>query len=208
ELFKNIKDNSIDLIVADPPYNLNKDYGNNSDTKSFDDYIDFTENWTKEAKRVLKPTGTIYVFMGFRFISYLYQILEKTQNLNFNSWICWHYTQGIGKKKGFSPRHDDILMFTKSDKFTFNLDAIRVPQKFYRSVNNMRGANPGDVWEFSHVHYCQENRQNHPTQKPEGLIERMVLASSNEGDIVLDPFSGSGTTLRVCQQLNRKAIGF
>lgn len=208
ELFKNIKDNSIDLIVADPPYNLNKDYGNNSDTKSFEEYIKFTEDWTREAKRVLKPTGTIYVFMGFRFISYLYQILEKSQKLNFNNWICWYYTQGIGKKKGFSPRHDDILMFTKTEKFTFNLDSIRVPQKFYRSVNNMRGANPGDVWEFSHVHYCQENRQNHPTQKPEGLIERMVLASSNEGDIVLDPFSGSGTTLRVCQQLNRKGIGF
>lgn len=208
ELFKTLKDNSIDLIVADPPYNLNKDYGNNSDTKSFDEYIQFTEDWTREAKRVLKLTGVIYVFMGFRFISYLYQILEKTQKLNFNNWICWFYTQGIGKKKGFSPRHDDILMFTKTDKFTFNLDAIRVPQKYYRSVNNMRGANPGDVWEFSHIHYCQENRQNHPTQKPEGLIERMVLASSNEGDSVLDPFSGSGTTLRVCQQLNRKAIGF
>ena len=72
----------------------------------------------------------------------------------------------------------------------------------------MRGANPGDVWEFSHIHYCQENRQNHPTQKPEGLIERMVLASSNEGDMILDPFSGSGTTLRVCQQLNRNCVGF
>ena len=71
----------------------------------------------------------------------------------------------------------------------------------------MRGANPGDVWEFSHVHYCNENRQNHPTQKPEGLIERMVLASSDVGDTVLDPFSGSGTTLRVCQQLDRNAIG-
>ena len=72
----------------------------------------------------------------------------------------------------------------------------------------MRGANPGDVWEFSHVHYCQENRQPHPTQKPEGLIERMVLASSNEGDNILDPFSGSGTTLRVCQQTNRHALGY
>lgn len=88
ELFKSVKDNSIDLIVADPPYNLNKDYGNNSDSRSFDEYIKFTENWTKEAKRVLKPTGTIYVFMGFRFISYMYQILEKKQNLNFNNWIC------------------------------------------------------------------------------------------------------------------------
>lgn len=204
---KIIDSDSVDLIIADPPYNLNKDYGNTSDTKTFDDYIKFTEQWTKEAKRILKPNGTIYVFMGFRFISYLYQVLEQKNDLNFVSWICWHYTQGIGKKKGFSPRHDDILMFSKGKKHTFNLDDIRVPQKYYRSRNNMRGANPGDVWEFSHIHYCQENRQNHPTQKPEGLIERMVLASSNEGDLVLAPFSGSGTTLRVCQQLNRNCIG-
>ena len=72
----------------------------------------------------------------------------------------------------------------------------------------MRGANPGDVWEFSHVHYCHPNRQRHPTQKPEGLIERMVLASTNTGDRVLDPFFGSGTTLRVCQQLGRPCIGY
>lgn len=126
----------------------------------------------------------------------------------FNSWIVWHYTQGIGKTIGFSPRHDDILLFTKSKNYTFNLDSVRVPQKYYRARNNMRGANPGDVWEFSHVHYCNTNRQSHPTQKPEGLIERMILASSNEADLVLDPFAGSGTTLRVCQQLNRSAIGF
>ncbi len=72
----------------------------------------------------------------------------------------------------------------------------------------MRGANPGNVWEFSHVHYCNKNRKKHPTQKPEGLFERMILASSNPGDTVLDPFVGSGTALRVCQQTNRKGIGF
>jgi len=208
KLLKLIDTESVDLIIADPPYNLKKDYGNMSDNQSFEEYLVFTRNWIKEAKRVLKPTGTIYVFMGFRFISYLYEILERENNLNFNNWICWFYTQGIGKKKGFSPRHDDILMFTKTNNFVFNLDLVRIPQKYYRSINNMRGANPGDVWEFSHVHYCQDNRQNHPTQKPEGLIERMVLASSNIGDIVLDPFAGSGTTLRVCQQLNRNCIGF
>lgn len=208
KLLKSIEEKSIDLLIADPPYNLSKDYGNKSDSRTFNDYIDFSKEWVKEAKRVLKDSGTIYVFMGFRFISYLYQILEKDNNLKFCNWICWHYTQGIGKRKGFSPRHDDILMFTKSNKFKFNLDAVRVPQKYYRSVNNMRGANPGDVWKFSHIHYCQENRQNHPTQKPEGLIERMVLASSNKGDLILDPFAGSGTTLRVCQQLNRNCIGF
>ncbi len=207
QIMQELNSRSVDLIIADPPYNLGKDYGNGSDTKSFEEYIQFTKKWTKEATRILKETGTIYVFMGFLFISYLYQILEKENSLNFVNWICWHYTQGIGKKKGFSPRHDDILMFTNSENYTFNLDSIRVPQKYYRSRNNMRGANPGDVWAFSHIHYCQDNRQDHPTQKPEGLIERMVIASSNESDFVLDPFSGSGTTLRVCQQLNRNCIG-
>ena len=198
---------TFDLIVADPPYNLGKDYGNNHDIKGFEEYLDFTRSWLRAAYRVLKPRGTIYVFMGFRFIAYLYGILEREMGMYFNSWIVWHYTQGIGKKRGFSPRHDDILMFTKSKDFLFNLDAVRVPQKYYRERNNMRGANPGDVWEFSHVHYCNENRQNHPTQKPEGLIERLVLASSDESSLVLDPFSGSGTTLRVCQQLNRCGTG-
>lgn len=204
---KKIQSSSINLIATDPPYNLGKDYGNNGDSLKKEKYLQFTKSWLNEAKRVLKPEGSIYVFMGVRFISYLYLILQDELGLHFNSWITWYYTQGMGKKKGFSPRHDDILFFTKSKKFTFNLDAVRVPQKFYRSRNNMRGANPGDVWKFSHVHYSNPNRQSHPTQKPEGLFERIVLASSNEKDIVLDPFSGSGTTQRVCQQINRKCIG-
>jgi hypothetical protein len=161
----------------------------------------------REAHRLLKRDATLYVFMGFRFISCLYDILDRELRMYFNNWIVWHYTQGMGKTKGFSPRHDDVLMFSKSPKPKFNLDAVRVPQKYYRDRNNMRGANPGDVWQFSHVHYCNGNRQNHPTQKPEGLMERMVLASSDAGDLVLDPFAGSGTTLRVCQQLGRRAIG-
>ena len=203
----NIKTGSIDLVVADPPYNLGKDYGNNHDIQGFEEYLSFSRNWLLQANRILKPTGTLYVFMGFRFISYMYDILDRELKMFFNSWIVWHYTQGMGKTKGFSPRHDDILMFAKTNDFKFHLDNVRVPQKYYRERNNMRGANPGDVWVFSHVHYCNGNRQNHPTQKPEGLIERMVLASSDEGDLVVDPFSGSGTTLRVCQQLGRRAIG-
>lgn len=208
EELKKIESNSIELIIADPPYNLNKNYGNNNDNLEFDEYLEFSRTWLKEAKRILKDNGSIYIFMGVKYISYIYTILEKELNLNFNSWITWYYTQGIGKRKGFSPRHDDILMFTKHKQdFIFNLDNIRIPQKFYRSINNMRGANPGNVWEFSHVHYCNKNRKEHPTQKPEGIYERIILASSNEGDCVLDPFLGTGTTLRVCQQLNRKAIG-
>lgn len=204
---KLIESNSVDLIIADPPYNVGKDYGNMSDKQNFDEYIEFSKTWLSECHRILKKGGTIYVFIGFRYISYLYQILENDLEMNFINWISWHYTQGVGKTKGFSPRHDDILMFSKSENYIFNLDDIRIPQKYYRKVNNMRGANPGDVWSISHIHYCQKGRQSHPTQKPEALIERMVLASSNPGDLVVDPFSGSGTTLRVCQQLNRNAIG-
>jgi DNA modification methylase len=204
---KKIRSNSVDLVIADPPYNLGKDYGNNNDDQGFEEYLTFSRNWLEGACRILKPTGTIYVFMGFRFISYLYNILDREFRMLFNSWIVWHYTQGIGKTKGFSPRHDDILMFTKSKEFKFNLDNVRIPQKYFRDRNNMRGANPGDVWEFSHVHYCNGSRENHPTQKPEGLIERMILASSDENDVVIDPFSGSGTTLRVCQQIGRNCIG-
>ena len=202
-----LESGKFDLIIADPPYNLGKNYGNNQDTQVFDDYLSFSQCWLKAARRLLNPNGTIYVFMGFRFISYIYNILWRELEMNFNGWIVWHYTQGMGRKRSFSPRHDDILMFTKSKEFIFNLDNIRVPQKYYRERNNMRCANPGDVLEFSHIHYCNKNRQDHPTQKPEGLIERMVLASINEGACVLDPFFGSGTTLRVCQQLNRFGTG-
>lgn len=208
EELKNIPDRSINLIATDPPYNLNKDYGNNQDDMNFDEYLDFSRKWLSEAKRILTDDGSIYVFLGMRYISYIYTILEQEMKMTFNSWITWYYTQGIGKTRGFSPRHDDILLFTKHPKnYIFNLDNIRVPQKYYRTINNMRGANPGNVWEFSHMHYCNKNRKQHPTQKPEGLFERMILASSNVGDRVLDPFVGSGTLLRVCQQTGRNGIG-
>jgi DNA modification methylase len=182
---KKLESNSVDLVIADPPYNLGKDYGNNHDIQGFDEYLVFSHNWLSQAHRVLKPSGTLYVFMGFRFISHLYNIVDRELGMFFNSWIVWHYTQGIGKTRGFSPRHDDILMFTKTESFKFNLDEVRVPQKYYRERNNMRGANPGDVWMFSHVHYCNENRQNHPTQKPEGLMERMILASTMKTILLL-----------------------
>lgn len=205
---KKIEENSIDLIIADPPYNLSKNYKATNDNMEFDEFINFSRSWLSESKRVLKPGGTIYVFMGMRLISYTHMIMEKELGLEFQNWITWHYTQGLGKKKNFSSRHDDILMFTKPGaKPTFNLDDIRVPQKYYRSINNMRGANPGNVWQFSHVHYSQSSRQPHPTQKPEGVMERMILSSSNENEVVLDPFSGSGTTVFVAKHTNRKAIG-
>jgi site-specific DNA-methyltransferase (adenine-specific) len=202
-----LADASVDLLIADPPYNLGQDYGDDSDARQWDAYAAFTRAWLAQAVRVLKPAGSLYAFMGVRFIARLYRMLEEDCGLSFNGWIVWHYTQGMGRKRGFSPRHEDILYFTKGAGFAFNLDAVRVPQKYFRKRNNMAGANPGDVWQVSHVHYCAGERTRHPTQKPEGLIERMVRASSNPGDWVLDPFVGSGTTLRVAQALGRRCIG-
>ncbi len=197
---------SVDLVATDPPYNLGKDYGNSIDYKEWHDYQLFTEQWLTEAIRLLKPNGSIYIFMGVRFISKLFTLLEE-KGLLFNGWITWHYTQGMGRKKGFSPRHEDVLYFTKSSNFTFNLDNVRVPQKYFRKRNNMAGANPGDVWQFSHVHYSNPERQPHPTQKPLAVMERIIKASSNENDVVLDPFVGSGTTCVAANALKRKWIG-
>lgn len=207
KLMKDIADGTVDLVIADPPYNLGKEYGEGRDVFTHEEYINFSKQWLTECHRILKNTGSIYVFAGFRYISYIYEILERQLGMKFVNWICWHYTQGIGKTRGFSPRHDDILLFSKTDKYKFNIDNVRVPQKYYRATNNMRGANPGDVWEISHIHYCQQNRQQHPTQKPEAIIERMILASTDPDDMIVDPFCGSGTTPRVCQQTKRKCIG-
>jgi DNA modification methylase len=206
-VMKELPSHSVDLVIADPPYNLGKDYGNNKDEKARHQYEAFTQEWLTEAIRLMKPTASIYVFMGVRFISTLFRILEDDFKLTFNGWITWHYTQGMGRKRGFSPRHEDILYFTKGPEFTFNLDDVRIPQKYFRKRNNMIGANPGDVWQFSHVHYCSAERQKHPTQKPEALMDRMIRASSDEGDVVLDPFAGSGTTCRVAEILRRRWIG-
>lgn len=206
EELKKIPNDSIDLICTDPPYNLGKNYGNNIDWKQWHEYEKFTLDWLTESKRILKGDGSIYIFMGVKFISRLFLMLQEL-DFHFNGWITWHYTQGMGRKKGFSPRHEDILYFTKSDNFTFNLEDIRIPQKYFRERNNMKGANPGDVWQFSHIHYSNPERVNHPTQKPEALMKRIISASSNKGDTVLDPFVGSGTTCVVSKFLHRKWIG-
>ncbi|WP_169566631.1 DNA-methyltransferase [Sneathiella limimaris] len=207
EKLSELADESIDLIVADPPYNLGKNYGNNVDLKEREDYHSFTNTWLKEAKRILKPNGSLFCFMGVKYIARLYVTLEEDLTMVPQGWITWHYTQGMGRKRGFSPRHEDILWFSKNLDATFNLDDVRIPQKYYRKRNNMQGANPGDVWQFSHVHYCAAERQPHPTQKPEALIERIIAAASSPGDLVLDPFLGSGTTSRVAQVLGRNSIG-
>ncbi len=125
---KKIPDESINLIVTDPPYNLNKNYGNNQDNLNSEDYLNFSRQWLFESKRVLKNDGSIYIFMGVRYISFIYMILEQELKMSFNSWITWHYTQGIGKTRGFSPRHSERIP-AMSGNFLTCITAIKIENR-------------------------------------------------------------------------------
>lgn len=136
-----------DLIIADPSYNVGKDYGTTLDQKEKNNYLDFTIQWASEVNRLLKPNGTVYVFMGFKFISHLYKIFEEKCDLNFNTWICWHYTQGQGRRKGYSARHDDID--PRMRRVPLNLhDPIIREQYVNNHINWFLGHHENDITVF------------------------------------------------------------
>lgn len=217
---RKIDSNSIDLIFADPPYNIGKDFGNNKDKwNSTYEYIEWCKQWIKECFRILKDNGTFYFMTATQFMSYL--DVYVSENYNVLSRIIWSYdSSGVQSKKIYGSLYEPILMCTKkkSAKYTFNYQEIMVEAKTgaqrklidYRkkipTPYNTKKV-PGNVWNFNRVRFKMEEYENHPTQKPEALLERIILASSNEGDIVLDPFSGTFTTSSVAIKLNRKAIG-
>lgn len=217
---KKISDNSIDLIFADPPYNIGKDFGNNKDKwSSTEDYVNWCKQWIDECFRVLKDTGTFYFMTATQFMSYL--DVYVSEKYNVLSRIIWNYdSSGVQSKKMYGSLYEPILMCTKSDKskYTFNYDDILVEAKTgsqrklidYRkkipAPYNTKKV-PGNVWNFSRVRFKMDEYENHPTQKPEALLERIILASSNKNDIVLDPFSGTFTTSSVAVKNGRKAIG-
>ena len=215
-----ISDNSIDLIFADPPYNIGKDFGNNKDKwNSTSQYIEWCKLWIDECFRILKDDGTFYFMTATQFMPYL--DVYTSEKYNILSRIIWNYdSSGVQSKKMFGSLYEPILMCTKkkNSKYTFNYNDIMVEAKTgakrklidYRkkipAPYNTKKV-PGNVWNFSRVRFKMGEYENHPTQKPEALLERIILASSNEGDIVLDPFSGAFTTSSVAVKLGRKAIG-
>lgn len=220
DILKKIKSNTIDLIFADPPYNIGKDFGNNKDVwKSKEEYIEWCKKWLDECYRVLKDNGTFYFMTATQHMPYLdVYVSEKYHVL---SRIIWSYdSSGVQSKKNFGSLYEPILMTTKSinSKYTFNYKDILVEAKTgakrklidYRKTPpqpyNTKKV-PGNVWNFNRVRFLMDEYENHPTQKPEELLERIILASSNPGDIVLDPFSGSFTTSCVAVKNNRNAIG-
>ena len=220
EILQNkIENDSIDLIFVDPPYNIGKNFNGRKDKwKSDTDYLDWCYEWINLLLKKLKNTGSLYIMTSTQFIPYFDIYLRN--KLEILSRIVWSYdSSGVQAKNYFGSMYEPILFCVKDkNKYTFNSNEILIEAKTgakrklidYRKnppqPYNIKKV-PGNVWEFPRVRYRMVEYENHPTQKPTALLERIVKASSNEGDIVLDPFSGTFTTSYVAKKFNRKSIG-
>ena len=201
-----------DLIFADPPFNIGYKYDLYRDRKAYDDYYAWTEQWMAACYHALKPTGSFWIAIGDEYAAEI-RIIGNKLGLNLRNWVIWHYTFGQSTKQKFARAHAHLFYWVKDPKhFTFNDEAVRIPsarQTTYGDKRaNPKGKVPDDVWSFSRV--CgtfNERVKWHPCQMPERLLERIVRVSSNEGDLVLDPFSGSGTTAVVAARLKRQYFG-
>ena len=215
ELLKDLDDNSIDLVVVDPPYFeiVKNDWDNQ--WKSEQEYLEWCKEWTKECFRVLKPGRCFYVWGTTKtdtFLKYKLEVLNNIDNAHYHNWIIWSYDWGGRTKKTFARKHEDLLMYSKGKDFTFNADDVRIPYKVKTNVrkgatNNPLGKIPTDVWEKNNHTTSKEYCGWHPTQKPISLLERVIKANTNEGDTVLDVFSGSGSTAIASKRTNRNFIG-
>lgn len=219
DAISHMKSASVDLIFADEPYNLGKDFGRGKDKwRTTQEYIDWNKKWIAEAMRVLKENGTMYLMSATQFIPYIDVFIQEHYHVLCR--IIWSYdSSGVQSKKMFGSLYEPILMVSHSSKseITFNSGDILVEAKTgarrklidYRK-NPPRPYNtkkvPGNVWDFPRVRFKMDEYENHPTQKPEALLERIIKASSNPNDIVLDPFAGSFTTGAVAERLGRKSI--
>ena len=202
-----------DLIFADPPFNIGYKYDKYQDHVKREKYIAWTMDWMSSCVNVLKPKGSFYIAIGDDYAANVKKISEELE-LEMRNWIIWHYTFGQQTKTKFARAHTHIFYFVKDkNNFTFNDDSIRVfsdRQKFYRDKRaNPKGKLPDDVWkEFPRICGTFEEREGwHPCQMPESILARIIRASSNEGDLILDPFVGSGTTAVVAMKLKRKYTG-
>ena len=220
-----LTDQCVDLIFADPPYNINKAEWDNFESQ--EQYIEWSVRWIQQAARVLKPEGSLYV-CGF---SEILADLKHPATRFFKSsrWIIWHYKNKANLGNDWGRSHESILHFRKTSSVRLNVDDVRIPYgahtlKYpshpqaetsqYGSgagrehwTPHPLGAKPKDVIDIPTTCNGMGEKTPHPTQKPEELIRKFVLASSNERDVILDPFSGSGTTLVVAEQLGRRWLG-
>lgn len=215
----NIKDGTIDLVIADPPYCLGKDYGNNSDKLTPKEYIEWSKKWIDIATRKLNKNASFYIFLTWRYSPEIFVYMkQKLIMLNEIIWDRRVPSMG-GSTRRYSSVHDTIGLFVNSRKYYFDIDAIRIPYDAETKKARTRsifvgkkwleiGYNPKDVWSVSRLHRIHNERENHPTQKPLKIIERMVKASCPENGIVLDPFVGTGTSIEACIKHRRNFIGY
>lgn len=214
-----IADASVDLIVADPPYGLGKDYGNDSDHVRGDAYVEWTRKWVELYLPKLKPAGSLYIFLTWQHSPEVFSYL-KTRLTMMNEIIWDRRVPSMGGTvRKFSSVHDTIGFFVKGKDYHFDLDAVRIPYDAVTKKARSRsifvgkkwlemGYNPKDLWSISRLHREHAERVDHPTQKPLELIERIVRVSSPAGGLVVDPFAGSGTAAVAAQRNARKFIGF
>ena len=215
DLLKSLDNESVDLIIADPPYFeiLRDDWDNQWQGEAH--YLDWCEEWTAEATRVLRMGRCFYVWGTTKtdtFLRYKLNVLNKMPNMVYQSWIVWGYNWGGRTKKNFPRKHEDLLMYSKGDKFLFNADAVRVPYKMKKNirkgvVNNPKGTVPTDVWMKNNHTTSKEYAGWHSAQKPIELLERIVKANTNPGDLVLDFFSGTGSSAVAALRNGREFIG-
>jgi len=222
DLLSGIPDGFVKLAVTSPPYNLGKPYESRLE---LDEYLGQQRRIIEECVRVLDNRGSIcwqvgnYVDNGeiIPLDIVLYPIFSSL-GLHLRNRIVWHFGHGLHASKRFSGRYEVILWFTKGNEYTFNLDAVRVPQKYPTKKHfkgpkkgqlsgNPLGKNPSDIWEIPNVKANHVEKTAHPCQFPVELIERLVLSMTDEGDWVLDPFIGVGTTAIAALMHGRKAIG-
>ncbi len=238
KLLNDLPEAWVDLVFADPPFNIGYLYHNYDDKKSVDEYVDWSEQWMRAVYRALKPTGSFYLAIGDEFAADLAVVARRKIGFNMRNWIIWHYTFGQQTKKKFAKSHTHILYFSKQEpdpglgNITFNADAVRVAsarQTVYKDTRaNSKGKLPDDTWFLRpqetapHAYFepdCDtwyisrlcgtfnEREGWHGCQMPMAVLDRIIAASSNEGDIVLDPFNGSGTTCVSAALQGRRFVG-
>jgi DNA modification methylase len=232
DLLGQLPDGSVPLIFADPPFNIGYDYDSYDDRRSSEDYLGWSKRWLAEICRVLRPDGTLWLAIGDEYAAELKVLATRELGLTCRSWVVWYYTFGVNCRQKFSRSHAHLFHLVRdAGTFTFNTDAIRVPSA-RELVYGDRRANPKgrlpddtwilrpqdlpegfsaaeDTWYFPRVCGTFKERSGwHGCQMPEQLLGRIIRASSNPGDLVLDPFAGSGTTLAVAKKLDRRFLGF
>jgi len=223
----NLPDSSVDLVFADPPYNIKKAEWDTFESQQ--EYVEWSLKWIEQTARILKPTGTLYICGYSEILADLK--LPASRYFKGCRWLVWHYKNKANLGSDWGRSHESILHFRKSRDFTFNIDDVRIPygnhtakypdhpqaetSQYSHNGNHKdkiwrphpRGAKPRDVIEVPVLSNGMSERTEHPTQKPEELLRKFVLASSNPGDLIVDPFLGSGSTVVVAEQLGRRWMG-